>query len=121
MQAVIELAKLRKWRHFHVLRSKGSPAGFPDLVRDGKILFIELKTETGSLTPAQKDWQLTFAAAPVSKPLCFARAIGRRLSECFGKEKSPKTRPSPQHLREKKCSDDNLWHRHLNPKMIALG
>lgn len=64
---VIEIAKLFKWRihHDRPARTKhgwrtaieGDP-GFPDLVlaRRGRIIFAELKSETGSLTPAQREW-----------------------------------------------------------------
>lgn len=54
---VIELARTLGWRHYHPLRSKGSPAGWPDLVlcRE-RLVHLELKTESGSLSPAQRDW-----------------------------------------------------------------
>lgn len=54
---VVELARTLGWRHYHPLRSKGSPAGWPDLVlcRD-RLVFLELKTETGKVSPAQADW-----------------------------------------------------------------
>ena len=42
---------------YHTLRSKGSQSGFPDrvLVRD-RVLFVELKRETGKPTDTQKAW-----------------------------------------------------------------
>ncbi|MCR4338797.1 MAG: VRR-NUC domain-containing protein [Gemmatimonadaceae bacterium] len=54
---VVQLARTLGWRHFHAYRSTKSPAGFPDLtlVRE-RIIFVELKTERGKLTDAQKDW-----------------------------------------------------------------
>ena len=40
--------------------SRRSPAGFPDLVAlrssDGTLAVLELKTETGRLSPAQVEW-----------------------------------------------------------------
>jgi hypothetical protein len=54
---VYELARLFSWRRYHTWRSKHSPAGFPDevLVRE-RVIFAELKTETGPLSGAQKEW-----------------------------------------------------------------
>ena len=55
---VRELARLKGWRTYHTLRSKGSEAGFPDLVmvRRGRLIFAELKTEAGDTTAAQRTW-----------------------------------------------------------------
>ncbi len=43
-----------------VYDSRRSPKGWPDMVLSGKkgLLFRELKTEKGRLTPEQKDWLL---------------------------------------------------------------
>lgn len=64
--AVIALARLHKWLVYHTRLSLGSEAGFPDLVlvRPGDVLFIELKTMTGKLTPAQQHWQDVLAQCP---------------------------------------------------------
>lgn len=45
------------WKPYHTLRSKGSQPGFPDwtLVRD-RIVFLELKTETGKVSDHQIGW-----------------------------------------------------------------
>lgn len=66
---VLELAHLRQWETFHVRagrtldswRTPGSGTmakGWPDLVlvrpRDGRLLFIELKTDAGKLTEEQR-------------------------------------------------------------------
>ena len=54
---VIKIAKAFGWTYYHTYWSKNSPAGFPDLVLvKNKILYRELKTEKGRLTPAQKMW-----------------------------------------------------------------
>jgi hypothetical protein len=53
------------WRHYHTLRSKGSPAGFPDEVflrPDGYMVVAELKREDASPTPAQEEWLADFEA-----------------------------------------------------------
>ena len=57
-QQVIDLAKLRGWHVYHTHDSRRSEAGFPDLVlvRGGVLLYRELKTDTGRLSPAQSTW-----------------------------------------------------------------
>lgn len=69
---ILELAALNGWTAFHIPdalfkalhaqgRAKGyqmPQAGFPDtvLVRPPRLVFAELKSESGSLTNAQKIW-----------------------------------------------------------------
>lgn len=66
-EAVIALAKLRGWRvaHFRPARTeKGwrtpveGDAGFPDLVlvRGGRLIFAELKSQRGKVTLDQHEW-----------------------------------------------------------------
>lgn len=45
------------FRVYHTLRSKGSQPGWPDwvLVRE-RIVYLELKSETGKPSQAQKEW-----------------------------------------------------------------
>lgn len=52
-------AKLRGWMYYHTWNSRNSAGGFPDYVfsRGGDILYAELKTETGKLTPKQIQWR----------------------------------------------------------------
>lgn len=55
---VSKLAHLLGWRHvYHTHDSRRSAPGFPDLVlvRE-RVVFCELKTDTGKLSPAQRDW-----------------------------------------------------------------
>ena len=56
--AVLQLAKLRGWLCYHPYDSRRSTPGFPDLVlvRDGEVVFAELKTDKGKLTKAQEQW-----------------------------------------------------------------
>ena len=71
---VIELAHLFGWRvaHFRPARTirngretwrtpvEADGAGFPDLVlaKDGRVLFVELKTDSGKLTKLQQEWHI---------------------------------------------------------------
>jgi hypothetical protein len=54
---VVELATATGWHRYHTYRSKKSPAGFPDetLVRE-RLVMLELKTESGNLSHAQREW-----------------------------------------------------------------
>jgi NADH:ubiquinone oxidoreductase subunit len=57
---VVGLAKTLGWRVYHPFLSKWSEKGYPDLTcvntRQQRIVFIELKTEKGKLTPSQEEW-----------------------------------------------------------------
>ena len=57
-EAVREIAKQCSWLFYHTYRSKRSPAGFPDLVlvRPPRVVFAELKSDTGKLTREQRTW-----------------------------------------------------------------
>lgn len=58
------VARTFGFRVYHTLRSKGSQPGFPDwtLARD-RVVFLELKTETGKVSDAQKEWLAALNAA----------------------------------------------------------
>lgn len=66
-EAVRRLALAGGWRYYHTHRSQHSPAGFPDvcIVRDGVLLFAELKRETGKLSDEQQAWLDDLRAAGV--------------------------------------------------------
>ena len=53
---VVEAAKLFGWWVFHDHDSRRNQAGFPDLVliRPPRVMFLELKRETGKVSKAQK-------------------------------------------------------------------
>lgn len=55
---VKELAKVLGWQYYHTWRSIHSPAGFPDcvMVRNGTVIFAELKSEKGKLSDRQQEW-----------------------------------------------------------------
>ena len=55
---VVPLAVSCGWIYYHTHDSRRSPGGFPDLVlvRGGKLIFAELKSEKGRVSAAQKVW-----------------------------------------------------------------
>jgi VRR-NUC domain len=56
--AVLEYGELVGWRCYHTHDSRRSHAGYPDLtmVRGDRLVFAELKAETGRVRPAQAEW-----------------------------------------------------------------
>ena len=58
MSQVVQLARLCGWMVYHTHDSRGSAAGFPDLVlvRPPRLLTVELKSARGRLPPAQREW-----------------------------------------------------------------
>jgi hypothetical protein len=67
--AVVEVARLAGWRTLHIRPARGADGswrtpiggdgkGWPDLtlVRPPRLLFVELKSETGTLRPEQREW-----------------------------------------------------------------
>ena len=62
-KTVIAFARLHGWRYYFTFNSKKSPPGFPDLtlVRPSRIVFAELKTETGKPTDEQCEWLMDLA------------------------------------------------------------
>ena len=63
-QQIVDTARLLGWRCYHTFDSRRSAAGFPDLtlVRD-RIVFLEIKTETGRISAEQADWIAAINAA----------------------------------------------------------
>lgn len=61
---VKHLAKLFGWKYYHTFLSKWSVTGFPDcvFVRE-RVVYAELKSETGQPTPEQYEWLVTLTEA----------------------------------------------------------
>jgi len=57
-EQVKELCKVFHWKAYFTWLSMHSPDGFPDfnMVRGGRIIYAELKSERGKVTPAQMEW-----------------------------------------------------------------
>ncbi|MHB8324792.1 MAG: VRR-NUC domain-containing protein [Candidatus Dormibacteria bacterium] len=58
LRSVVSLAQFHGWLSYHTWNSRHSASGFPDLVmvRLGRLLFVELKSEHGKLTAPQQAW-----------------------------------------------------------------
>lgn len=62
LTAITEAATMTGWRWMHIRRSDlaivQGHSGFPDLIlaRDGRVMYLELKTMTGDVTPDQAAW-----------------------------------------------------------------
>lgn len=83
-QQVVDLARALGWRVYRTWLSIRSPAGFPDLVLvrqrpAPRLIFAELKTDTGKTTPEQDAWleDLAAVAAASEVPLDMG---GRRVA-----------------------------------------
>ena len=61
---VVTLARTLGWATYHTFDSRRSQPGMPDLilVRD-RVLFAELKRESGRLSAAQEEWLARLRAA----------------------------------------------------------
>ena len=64
LEAVRDLARYRKWLTYHTHRSDRSEPGFPDLVmaRADRLIFAELKSETGKMSVPQRTWMTALRA-----------------------------------------------------------
>lgn len=85
---VARLAKQNNWLFYHTFDARRSPSGFVDcvLAKTGSpLLCVELKTDTGQVTPAQQAWLTTLAGcrgvvAEVWKP-AMLQEIAQRLRD----------------------------------------
>lgn len=57
-EAVLAFARLHDWLCYHTHDSRRSEPGFPDLcmVKNGLLIFAELKVGRNGLSPAQRKW-----------------------------------------------------------------
>jgi len=69
-ETVIEIARALGWRVSHTHDSRRSNPGFPDLtlVRNGVLLFMELKSEKGKPTQPQIAWLIDLGKLTTSHP-----------------------------------------------------
>ena len=62
LRTIVEYAKLRGWLCYHVIDRKDyarrTSRGFPDLVlvRNGTLIFAEVKSEKGKISHEQRVW-----------------------------------------------------------------
>ena len=76
---VIALARLRGFTVYHTYDARRSVRGFPDLViaragrdgRPGRCIFAELKSETGRVTLAQRQWLDVLGACGSCEAYCW--------------------------------------------------
>lgn len=61
---VLDIARLKRWSAYHTHDSRGSDAGFPDLVlvRE-RIVYVEMKRQGERPRPTQVDWLNRLARA----------------------------------------------------------
>lgn len=72
LQTVIAIAKACNYRVYHTFCSVRSQAGYPDLTLlrtgpnpgDTRLIFIELKSSRGRVTPEQREWLGALARVP---------------------------------------------------------
>lgn len=64
--AILAYAEMMGWRWYHPFISVNSGAGYPDLtlVRNGRLVFAELKGPRGKLSPAQQEWLALLGTVP---------------------------------------------------------
>jgi hypothetical protein len=63
-QVVVDAAKMHGWLVYHTHDSRHSEPGFPDLVLVGaRVIYVELKTQTGKMSDAQIRWRDALADA----------------------------------------------------------
>jgi Holliday junction resolvase-like predicted endonuclease len=69
---VRDYLRIKGWFCFHVLQGLGAYRGISDLiaVKDGRVLFVELKTARGRQSEHQKEFQTDLEAAGGEYLLC---------------------------------------------------
>ena len=82
---VKHLAKLFGWLYYHTWRSFHSPAGFPDcvMVRPPRVIFAELKTEKGQVSPHQQEWLDLLGQCPGVEVYLWRPSDFKEIVECL--------------------------------------
>jgi hypothetical protein len=80
---VLDLARILGWSAYHPMLSKWSERGWPDLVlcRPPRLVFIELKRETGKTTSHQDRWLYLLGACPGVETHLFRPSDFDRITE----------------------------------------
>ena len=88
---VMQLARLNGWCFYHTHNSRHSQAGFPDLclVRGPRLIFAELKTDTGKLTADQEAWLIALDAVPGLEVACWRPKDWGTIETTLKKAKNP--------------------------------
>jgi len=99
-EAVLHLAQMNGWQHFHPSPAQKRPGvwrtdgqGFPDLVlahHDRGVIFAELKTATGKMSPGQRVWE--YALYPHVEWHLWRPSDLPRIAERLGPKGVPKLR-----------------------------
>ena len=65
-QQIHDLARRLGYKYYHTYRSKFSEPGYPDctLLKNGRLIFAELKSEKGTPTDAQEEWLESLRRVP---------------------------------------------------------
>ena len=69
---VRDYLRLRGWFCFHVLQGLGAYRGISDLIaaKDGRVIFVELKTARGRQSEHQRQFEMDLTAAGGEYLLC---------------------------------------------------
>ncbi len=66
LRQIRDLARITGWATFHPFLSRWSEGGWPDvaLCRPPRLLLVELKSDSGKLSPDQERWAEMLRACP---------------------------------------------------------
>ena len=89
---VLKIAKQTGWTVYHTYDSRRSQPGFPDLVlvRD-RVLYRELKTNTGKQSEAQKIWERSLLKANADFKVWRPKDIDAIVKELTRRESNMRT------------------------------
>ncbi len=87
---VVALARMQGWRVYHAHDSRRSEPGFPDLcmVRAPRVVYAELKTDTGRLGPEQVCWIEELKACPGVEVYVWRPANWDEARACLARKKA---------------------------------